>query len=105
MSKNIAKGNLNEKIASLNYHNQNKALLISSKLLRAYDLGQVDLSYIKNGRIHLVEVKSSQTGISHLSRRQKHRIYKSADFIAQILDVEVQINYLNGCQMRGHSLT
>ena len=105
MSKNIAQGNFAEKCASLNYHSQHRAILISSKLLRSYSLGQIDLSYIKKGRVHLFEVKASQTGIGYMSRQQKLRINRSADFIARILDVEVQINYLNGCQMRGHSLT
>jgi len=68
--------------------------LISSSLLRTYGCGQVDISYLKNNSLILVEVKSSVTGIESLKRSQLLRLKRSAALLESILDFEVKLKII-----------
>ena len=82
-----------EKDFSLNFHQQNIAFLISSKHLRKFHLGQVDIAKVElnplNDEIklvHLIELKyCSNPGI-----KQRIRLIKTSNYLAQVLDVETK---------------
>ncbi len=81
---------------SNHYHSQNTAVLISSKLLRSYNCGQVDIAYMIDGNfgpeIVIVESKSSQIGIQGLNRGQIYRLYAAQNFISRLFDLPVRLD-------------
>ncbi len=73
-------------------HQKSLPLLVSPKLLRANDCGQIDCAVIAEETIILYEVKRSP----RLSCRQKSRLQRSAIFISAITGLPSKIVYLFG---------
>lgn len=84
----------NEQDLSKQFHKQFTPLLISPKLLRKYDCGQIDLSYIKNGEIYLVEIKSSALGVYSFYKKQVLRIKRSAMLIESLIGIPVHMKII-----------
>ncbi len=86
------KGMIFEKNFSLGFHSRNIALLISSKHLRKYQLGQVDMAkvelnqFLEIQKIHCIELKYH----SNPSRSQQVRLIKTSNYLAQVLEVETK---------------
>jgi hypothetical protein len=83
----MRKGDLHEKESSLLYHQKFIPFLISSKILREIDAGQIDIAYIqtiKPLRISLIEVKSQ----SPPSQIQRRRLRKTQDYLSRVLECE-----------------
>jgi len=83
----MKKGDWNESECSLYYHRKFIPFLISPKILRELDAGQIDIAYIqkeKNWKIYLIEVKSQ----SFPSKLQWQRLRKSQDYLSRVLERE-----------------
>ncbi len=86
------KGMIFEKNFSLSFHSRNVALLISPKLLRKYQLGQVDMAkvelnhYMDIQKVHCVELKYQ----SIPSKLQQVRLIKATNYLSQLLEVETK---------------
>lgn len=84
------KGAAKEREISLRYQNET-ALLVSGLLLRRIGAGQIDYCFIKEKRIHLLECKSSLTGVCHYQGKQAQRMRRSAQLLAQVCELETRI--------------
>ena len=83
-----------ERKLSAYYHGRYTPVLISPKLLRDYGCGQVDISYIENQQIILVEAKSSILGIKSYYKKQKNRLVRSASLIQSLIDIPVKLKII-----------
>lgn len=82
--------NLSKKI-----HGHNKAILISSLYLRRKGLGQIDISYLNNHKLILVEVKSSLIGRSVLYKgEQIARLRHAALVLSFELNMAVELKII-----------
>ncbi len=81
------KGNLLEKELSEKLHSAHVPFLISSLVLRNYECGQVDVSYLKNDCIYLIEAKNG----GEINHKQYFRLKKSGELVSKILDKSVFI--------------
>ena len=86
----MSKGQESEKMASVLIQDK-VGLLISSRLMRSYRAGQVDLAYIEKGIVHLVEVKSSDFGIQNYQTKQYRRLKNSATLIGHWTGLAIRI--------------
>lgn len=80
------KGEFQEAEASKYYHQKYLPLLVSSKLLRKLNLGQIDLSYFQKShewKLIIVEIKS-QCGPS---RTQERRLRDSSEYLSRIFNI------------------
>lgn len=92
-SKNLS-GLRNELTHSKNIHHQNVPLLVSSRVLRSRNLGQIDIASINSSReIEVVEVKSSEQG-SHLHRYQYRRLNDALLFLTLIFNMPGRLKVL-----------
>lgn len=86
-SKNSS-GLKHEKDLSKEFHAEGIPLLVSPKLLRARDMGQLDLAKLFKRRgewvIEIAEVKSSTVGTESLIKGQRARILSAANFLSGI---------------------
>ncbi len=86
------KGISYEREFSKSFHSNDVPFLISSKLLRKYHLGQIDIAKVeldKNKKIHkicLIELKYSKAP----SNLQLIRLSKTRNYLSQLLDVETK---------------
>ena len=60
-------------------------VLVSPRVLRERGLGQIDLCFIRGGRIEVVEVK----GYYGPSFSQRHRLNKTCRWLGHLLGLEV----------------
>ncbi len=89
-SKNLS-GLKNELFYSEKIHHQNIPLLVSSRVLRSRNLGQVDIVSITSSRvIEVVEVKSSLQG-SHLKYSQYRRLNDTLIFLTAIFNLSGRV--------------
>jgi hypothetical protein len=98
----MRKGDLYEKECSLLYHKQFIPFLISSKILREIDAGQIDIAFIKSIdplKVGLIEVKSR----SFPSRMQWQRLKKTQDYLSKVLECETNLS-VKFCQKDFDSL-
>lgn len=80
---------LNEELFfSRTFHNEGTPLLVSPKLLRSRDLGQIDLARVRKERgewiLEVGEVKSSEIGIEMMIRGQRARLFAAQKFLSGI---------------------
>jgi hypothetical protein len=95
----MKKGELFESEQSKIVHKNNLAFLVSPKLLREYNLGQIDLAAISNKKIKIYEVKSSY----YPSQLQMKRLKRTVDYLARIMEMDVVLE-VRLCQKRDDSL-
>src|SRR4051812_17110668 len=73
---------------SRHFHSVGLPLLVSPKLLRTRNLGQLDLGRIKKDRegwiLEIAEVKSSEVGEQQMERFQKQRLFGTQSFLSGI---------------------
>lgn len=79
---------------SYDLHLKNTPVLISSQLLRRYGCGQVDVSYIKNHLLYLVEVKSSEVGVSNYFTKQYIRMLHSAKLLTSLIQMPIKLKII-----------
>jgi len=76
----------NEQKFSLEFHQEGIPLLVSPKILRIRDMGQIDLARIIKNRgewlIEIGEVKSSSVGEYQMEKCQIRRLFSSQHFLA-----------------------
>ena len=93
-------GLLNELKFSCDFHSEGIPLLVSARLLRARDLGQLDLSRIRKDRdgwlIEIGEVKSSEIGAFQMERFQKMRLYAAQKFLSGVFGFSSKLIRLVG---------
>jgi hypothetical protein len=93
-------GLLNELHFSCEFHADGIPLLISPRLLRSRDLGQIDLGRIRKDPegwlIELGEVKSSQVGAFQMERFQKLRLYAAQKFLSGVFGFRSRLVRLLG---------
>lgn len=98
MSKHIAKavcpGDEYEKELSLELHTRHIPVLISSKLLRKYGCSQVDISFIKNKTLYLIEAKSSSLGVLASQKGQALRLWNAASFLESLLEIPTNLKFI-----------
>lgn len=89
-NKNRENGQSLELYYSLKLKEKNIPVLISSKVLRVRSLGQIDLCFIdKKSDLGIIyEIKSGQKlyDESWVSKKQLARLYRSADWLSQVLN-------------------
>lgn len=93
-------GLFNEIKFSRSFHADGVPLLISPKLLRARNLGQLDLARLRkdsdNWTIEIAEVKSSEVGELQMQRFQKMRILASQKFLSGLFGFRSKLIHLIG---------
>lgn len=93
-------GLLNELKFSEEFHSDGIPLLVSARLLRSRDLGQIDLSRIRKDRdgwlLEIGEVKSSEVGAFQMERFQKMRLYASQKFLSGLFGFRSKLIRLVG---------
>ncbi len=72
---------------SLKYHSLYTPVLISPLILRARGSGQIDLCYLKEDCLNIIECKNG----GHLAKKQFIRLKQSGELLASILDKTVFI--------------
>lgn len=83
----IIKGERLEKELSFKFHELYTPVLISSKVLRSRGAGQIDLCYLHQELLNVIECKNG--GI--LSPKQYTRLKNSGEILGNILDKSVFI--------------
>lgn len=79
---------------SLEFHQQNIPLLVSSLVLRSRNLGQIDIAIINSKKIiEVFEIKSSEQG-SHLSFHQRQRLNSALLFLTLIFNLSGRIKVI-----------
>lgn len=68
-------------------------VLISSKLLRSYGCGQVDLAFMRNKILFLCELKTTAQSLSILQRR---RLLNSGFLLSKLLEVNYNVVFYSG---------
>ena len=91
---------------SLLVHQRRTPFLISSLVMRRLGLAQVDLAYLENGKVILLEVKSSTTGLE-VFERKKARLLKAQNYLSIVLNCPVILRTHNdqNCQSTGQYLS
>ena len=89
------KGDSLEAEISKKYHTQHNAVLVSPKLLRSKGLGQIDVSYMENNKIIILEVKSSRIGKQVCySSKQITRLRYSTLFLCQVFKLKSELKFI-----------
>lgn len=78
-----------ERALSKRIHSMQTPVLISSKFLREYKCGQIDIAYVKNNQLLLIEAKSSSTGVLSMQKSQRRRLTRSAALLNSLLGIPV----------------
>ncbi len=82
------------------FHSDGIPLLVSARLLRSRDLGQIDLSRIRKDRegwlLEIGEVKSSEVGAFQMERFQKMRLYAAQKFLSGLFGFRSKLIRLVG---------
>lgn len=82
-----SKGEQFEKELSSKFHEKYTPVLISAEVLRSRGAGQVDLCYLHDDQLNLVECKNG----GYLSPKQHTRLKDSGAILGNILDKSVFI--------------
>ncbi len=90
--KSLSKAQAFEQEVSLVLHQRFYPVLVSPLVLRDFRCGQIDISFIKNGCLHIGELKSGQ---SILSLDQKRRLKRTQQFLTSILDIDARLVLIN----------
>lgn len=90
----LNKGLLFERTLSSKIHSSKTAVLISSQFLRKYNCGQVDIAYVENGELNLVEVKSSVSGLYSMQKTQLLRLERSAALMKSLIQIPVNLKFI-----------
>jgi hypothetical protein len=88
-----------ERERSREFHADGLPLLVSPKLLRSRELGQLDLARMKKKEswiLEVAEVKTSSVGDEALERGQRKRIVNAAKFLSGIFGCPVKFIRLVG---------
>jgi hypothetical protein len=81
--KNNSSGDLAESFLTRKLHHDfTIPILVSPKLLRSLNLGQIDVALIKDQKLQIVEIKNR----GDLSPQQKRRLWRSCIWLAQLLN-------------------
>ena len=67
---------------------------MSSKLLRCYSCGQIDIAYVHNKKIVLVEAKSSSIGLAAMRKGQGRRVWRSALLLQSLIGMPVVVKFI-----------
>jgi hypothetical protein len=86
--------NLHEQLISKMNHQKYTPVLISSKFLRQFQAGQVDVAYWHKGELVLCEVKSSAVGIMAMQKSQNQRLKNSAALLSDLLNCSVRLKFI-----------
>lgn len=81
------KGEQFERELSSKFHEMYTPVLISAEVLRSRGAGQVDLCYLHEDQLSVVECKNG----GHVSQRQYIRLKNSGEILGNILDKSVFI--------------
>lgn len=81
------KGEFLEKNESVKFHMYGKPILISQKLLRSKNMGQIDLCRYINGTIEIAEVKATK----RISGKQRARLGASANYLSSLFNKNSKI--------------
>lgn len=92
MSKNP--GDLYERYLSEKAHKKFIPVLISSKFLRKFNCGQIDISYVDQGEIVLIETKSSRVGVESMFRAQSRRLQRSVALLTSLFEIPVRFKII-----------
>jgi hypothetical protein len=80
--------------ASVLFHSVGMPILVSGQLLRARDMGQIDLARLRKDDsgwlIEVQEVKSSTVGEEMLLRGQRNRLISSMNFLSGIFGARIK---------------
>jgi hypothetical protein len=79
---------------SCNLHLKNTPVLISPQFLRRYGCGQIDVSFVKDNTLYLVEVKSSEVGVSNYFTKQYLRMLRSAKLLTSLLQMPIKLKII-----------
>jgi hypothetical protein len=89
------KGLETEKLFSKSFHSFGIPILVSAKLLRQRQLGQLDLVRLKKDlggwMLEVGEVKSSMIGLESMERSQKKRISAAQNFLSGIFSARTRL--------------
>lgn len=92
------KGLALEQKISQGFHANRIPVLVSARLLRERNLGQLDLVALEkknnNWILEVAEVKSSVMGVENLARSQYKRIREAQNFLAGIFGVATRLRHL-----------
>jgi hypothetical protein len=84
-----------EKKFSKSFHSEGIAVLVSPKILRQRQLGQLDLVRLKKNPsgwlLEVGEVKSSAMGVENMLRAQRSRIFSAQNFLAGIFGAHTRL--------------
>ena len=75
-----------EKLVGRQFHVEHVPVLISPLLLRKFGAGQVDLAYLDEEKIVLVEIKKNW---QYFSSVQRQRLQQSQQLIAHVFEKDV----------------
>ena len=75
-------------------HSKKIPVLISSKLLREYKCGQVDIAYVEKNSLKLIEAKSSGIGVLSMQKSQRKRLNRSAALLNSLLGIPVDLKFI-----------
>lgn len=93
------KGEQFEKDFSKNVFFNEIPLLVSSKLLREKNLGQIDFAKYSKDKIIIYELKNSKEP----SKKQLMRLRETSNYISLVLECSIEFR-ICFCQKRNHSL-
>lgn len=101
----MRQGDIIEANATAYYHKQGIPFLVSEVLLRSYNLGQIDVCYLKKNKnkswvLKIIEIKSS----IYPSSKQYQRLKRTQDYLSKILELESNLE-VKFCQKADHSLS
>ena len=98
--KSLPKGLSLELKHSVEFHQNSIPILVSPKLLRSRQLGQIDLARMLRDhdghKIEVAEVKSSKTGEEASLRSQRQRLMASTSYLASLFGVRIKLTTLIG---------
>ena len=87
----MRKGDSLEKLLSASIHQTYLPVLISSKILRSLNAGQIDLAGLSKNKkswvLSLFEVKSSR----YPSKRQWVRLLRAQEYLSKILEIDTKL--------------
>ncbi len=91
----INSGARNESQHSIWFHAADLPLLVSPKVLRKRNCGQIDLAKLEKEKIVIIEVKSSDRGIEvGMKSKQNTRLKKSASFLAFLFRRQIEVKFI-----------
>lgn len=88
------KGDLFERSLSKCLHTKFTPVLISSKFLRQFQCGQIDIAYISQGELVLAEIKSSSIGVESMAKTQSRRLQRSVALLYSLLEYPVKFKII-----------